>query len=75
MTEEIKAILDKKEADRTEEENAKVKEAASAFQAEIAEVCKKHGLCHKAVITYTAEGITPVFQIIRVAEEKAEPAA
>ena len=71
MTEQLKAIIAKKEADRTPEETEELKAAVTAFKQEIVDVCQRHGLEYKAELSYSTNGVVPtlVVQVIAQAKE------
>lgn len=70
MTQELKDIFAKPEADWTEDEKSQVKSAVEVFSTEISEVCKKHGLAYKSIIRATEDGINAALKIVVVEDEK-----
>lgn len=72
MTDSLKAIIAKKEADRTPEETEELKAAVTAFKTEIVDVCQRHGLEYKAALSYTSDGVLPtlVVQVVAPAAAK-----
>jgi hypothetical protein len=59
-----KELFSKPRTEWTEAEESEVKEAVLAYNQDILEVCKKHGLQHSAVLETTPNGIKPAFNII-----------
>jgi hypothetical protein len=72
MSEHIKSIFAKQEADVTDNDKAQVQEALKAFMTETREVCLKHGFQHVAKLNITADGIMPYVIPAPMPEEKTE---
>lgn len=68
MSEELKAIFNKKPEEITEEEKELFKKAADVFAKAIEDVCHEHGMAYKAIIRVTQDGVVPVLDIVRIVE-------
>ena len=69
MTDALKEIVKKPEAEWTEEDKSAVKVAVDAFAAEIDEVCKKHGLAYKAILNATEDALRPSLKVVAIETE------
>lgn len=73
MTDEVRAILDKKADDVTEEEKKLLDGAKMSYAHEVSEVCKKHGWQHVPFLEVTASGVLPKLAIVPFLEKPEAP--
>jgi transposase-like protein len=74
LPEEIKAILSRPEAGRTEEEKNTVSAHILNFAERIKEVCTEFGLVHQATLKVDKQGIRPSLEIVVYEPVAATPA-